>query len=58
VILERGPGKIIMPDGTEIDVIFEEVNIRFDLSGMRTYRIIASEERTSDGADSSRSPRA
>ena len=31
--LKGGPGKIIMPDGTEIDVIFEPHEVKFNLDG-------------------------
>lgn len=36
MILKAGPGKIIMPDGTEIDVMFDIIKIEFDRAGF-TY---------------------
>ena len=33
MILKGGPGKITMPDGTEIDVIFDVLNIEFSKAG-------------------------
>ena len=29
MILQGGPGKIYLPDGTEIDVMFEETEVNF-----------------------------
>jgi hypothetical protein len=39
MIVSEGPGKIIMPDGTEIDVIFERHEIRFDSSDIVTVKL-------------------
>lgn len=36
MILKGGPGKIVMPDGTEIAVIFDVLNIEFSKTG-HTY---------------------
>jgi hypothetical protein len=41
MILRGGPGKILLPDGKEIDVIFEPMEVKLDLNGdtLATYRL-------------------
>jgi hypothetical protein len=41
VILRGGPGKILLPDGKEIGVTFDLIEIKFNVTGstLATYRL-------------------